>query len=60
MPSGIAFRKDETDLGDALLLALKEIRANGDYEKIYAKWTVSPMAMEHEPGINLATVPQTK
>lgn len=60
MPSGIAFRKDETDLGDALLLALKEIRANGDYEKIYAKWTVLPMAMEHEPGINLATVPQTK
>lgn len=57
MPSGIAFRKDETDLGEAVLAALKEVRASGDYDKIYEKWTVSPMAMEHEPGINLATVP---
>jgi polar amino acid transport system substrate-binding protein len=58
MPSGIAFRKDEADLGNALLLALKEVRASGDYDKIYERWTVSPMAMDHEPGINLATVPQ--
>ncbi|GLU27547.1 ABC transporter substrate-binding protein [Brucella sp. NBRC 12950] len=60
MPSGIAFRKDEGDLGEALLRALNEVRANGDYEKIYAKWTVSPMAMDHEPGINLATIPGAK
>lgn len=56
-PSGIAFRKDETDLGDALLAALKEVRADGSYDKIYADWSVEPMKMDHEPGINLATVP---
>ncbi|WP_273728347.1 ABC transporter substrate-binding protein [Brucella gallinifaecis] len=60
MPSGIAFRKNETDLGEALLAALKEVKASGDYDKIYANWTVSPMAMEHEPGINLATIPAAK
>lgn len=60
MPSGIAFRKNEADLGVALLAALKEVRASGEYDKIYANWTVSPMAMEHEPGINLATIPASK
>lgn len=57
-PSGIAFRKDETDLGEALLAALKEVRADGSYDKIYAAWSVDAMKMDHEPGINLATVPQ--
>jgi polar amino acid transport system substrate-binding protein len=57
-PSGIAFRKDEADLGEALLAALKEVRADGSYEKIYADWSVDAMKMDHEPGINLATVPQ--
>lgn len=57
-PSGIAFRKDETDLGEALLAALKEVRADGTYEKIYSAWSVEPMMMDHEPGINLATVPK--
>lgn len=56
-PSGIAFRKDESDLGEALLAALKEVRADGTYDKIYADWSVEPMKMDHEPGINLATVP---
>lgn len=56
-PSGIAFRKNEEDLGTALLAALKEIRADGAYDKIYATWNVEPMKMEHEPGINLDTVP---
>lgn len=55
-PSGIAFRKDETDLGEALLAALKEVRADGTYEKIYADWSVQPMLMEHEPGINLESI----
>lgn len=57
-PSGIAFRKDEQDLGEALLAALKEVRADGTYEKIYKDWSVEPMMMDHEPGINLATVPK--
>ena len=56
-PSGIAFRKDEADLGEALLAALKEVRADGTYDKIYADWSVDAMKMDHEPGINLATVP---
>ncbi|MBV0893077.1 ABC transporter substrate-binding protein [Paracoccus sp. Z118] len=56
-PSGIAFRKDETDLGQALLAALKEVRADGTYERIYSEWSVQPMMMDHEPGINLETVP---
>ena len=60
MPSGIAFRKNEADLGEALLAALNEVKASGDYDKIYANWTVSPMAMEHDPGINLATIPTSK
>lgn len=57
-PSGIAFRKDEQNLGEALLAALKEVRANGSYEKIYKDWSVDAMMMDHEPGINLATVPK--
>ncbi|MCG7506888.1 ABC transporter substrate-binding protein [Mesorhizobium retamae] len=56
-PSGIAFRKNEEDLGKALLAALKEVRADGTYDKIYSTWSVDPMKMEHEPGINLETVP---
>lgn len=56
-PSGIAFRKNEEDLGKALLAALKEVRADGTYDKIYSSWSVDPMKMEHEPGINLETVP---
>lgn len=57
LPSGIAFRKDEMDLGEALLAALKEIRADGTYDAIYAEWNLLPMRMDHEPGINAATVP---
>lgn len=55
-PSGIAFRKDEEDLGKALLAALKEVRADGTYDRIYAEWNVEAMKMDHEPGINLETV----
>ncbi|MBA4800049.1 MAG: ABC transporter substrate-binding protein [Rhizobiales bacterium] len=56
-PSGIAFRKDEADLGQALLAALKEIKADGSYDKAYADWGVTSMKMDHEFGINLANVP---
>ncbi|WP_102959634.1 ABC transporter substrate-binding protein [Mangrovicella endophytica] len=57
MPSGIAFRKSEEDLGKALLAALKDVRADGTYDKIYSKWNIDAMKMDHEPGINLETVP---
>jgi polar amino acid transport system substrate-binding protein len=35
---GIAFRKDETELREAVNDALKEIKANGEYDQIYEKW----------------------
>jgi polar amino acid transport system substrate-binding protein len=57
-PAGIAFRKDEEGLGKALLAAVKELRADGTYGKIYAAWDVESLKMEHEPGINLETVPK--
>lgn len=56
-PAGIAFRKDEMDFGKALLAAVKEVRADGTYDKIYAAWDVDSLKMDHEPGINLETVP---
>ncbi|MBY6058583.1 ABC transporter substrate-binding protein [Leisingera daeponensis] len=56
-PSGIAFRPDEMDLGEAILEALREIMADGTYEEIYTEWDVTPMMMTHEPGINSETIP---
>lgn len=56
-PSGIAFRRDEPELGEALLEALREVMADGTYDEIYAEWDITPMRMSHEPGINSATVP---
>lgn len=56
-PAGIAFRKDEADFGNALLAAVKEVRADGTYDAIYAAWDVDSLKMDHEPGINLETVP---
>ena len=56
-PSGIAFRRDEMDLGEAILAALAEVMADGTYEAIYTEWDVKPMMMTHEPGINSATIP---
>ena len=56
-PSGIAFRPDEMDLGEAVLAALAEVMAEGTYEAIYTEWDVTPMMMTHEPGINSETTP---
>ena len=56
-PSGIAFRPDEMDLGEAVLAALAEVMADGTYEAIYTEWDVTPMMMTHEPGINSETIP---
>lgn len=35
---GIAFRKDEPELRDAINNALKEIKADGEYSALYKKW----------------------
>lgn len=35
---GLAFKKDKKDLVDELNLALKKIKNNGTYNKIYGKW----------------------
>ena len=53
--SGIAFRKNEADLGQAILAALEEVMADGTYEAIYKKWDVLPMRLEIKPGFNLET-----
>ncbi|AIE59376.1 ABC transporter substrate-binding protein [Bacillus methanolicus] len=37
-PYGIAVRKGEKELLDALNKALKTIKSNGEYDKIYKKW----------------------
>jgi len=44
---GIAFRKDEPELRDAINNALKEIKANGEYAALYKKWF----------GVEPATIP---
>lgn len=53
--SGIVFRKNETDLGEALLAAVEEVMADGTYDAIYTKWDVLPMRLDVKPGINLET-----
>ena len=53
---GILVRK-----GDPLRLefnkAIATLKSNGTYDKIYAAWDVDSLKMDHEPGINLETVP---
>ena len=50
---GIVINKSSTQLGKALLAALKAIQADGTYAKVLAKWKISPLALP-TPGINLA------
>ena len=45
--------KDNMQLAEALLAALKAVQAEGVYSKVMAKWNISPLEIE-EPGINLA------
>jgi polar amino acid transport system substrate-binding protein len=40
-PYGICFKKDQTELRDAVAEALKRLLKNGTYKKILAKWEVS-------------------
>jgi polar amino acid transport system substrate-binding protein len=50
---GIVFNKDDTELQQEWLTALKAVIADGTYEKVLAKWKLSDIALM-EPGINLA------
>lgn len=45
-PYGICFKKDNTELRDAVLAAMKELVKNGTYKKILAKWEVTSCATE--------------
>jgi polar amino acid transport system substrate-binding protein len=45
-PYGIAFSKDNTQLRDALQLALKAIIVDGTYEQILSNWAVSAGALK--------------
>ena len=38
MPDGIAVKKDNQALMDQINKALDELKANGEYDKIYEKW----------------------
>jgi polar amino acid transport system substrate-binding protein len=53
-PIGIVFEKDNTQLRDAYLAALKEIIANGSYDEILAKHDLSSGAYK-DPKINAGT-----
>lgn len=50
---GIATAKDDQQLLDALLTGLKNVQADGTYDKILGEWGVSDVAFK-EPGINIA------
>ena len=50
-PYGMAFKKDNTELRDAVFEAFKRIHKDGTYTKILAKWEVGQSAVP-EPLIN--------
>jgi polar amino acid transport system substrate-binding protein len=50
-PYGICFKKDNTELRDAVFEAFKRIIKDGTYKKILAKWEVNQSAVP-EPTIN--------
>ena len=52
---GIAYLKEKTELGEALLAGLKAIQADGTYDKILKKWNVETMSLP-APGINLGAL----
>ncbi len=52
---GFAVAKDDTQLQNALLAAVKAIIANGKYEAILKTYSVTDNAL-NDPGINLQTV----
>lgn len=50
---GMIFTKQNTQLRDAFLAAMKSIQADGTYANILKKWKVEAIALDN-PGINLA------
>lgn len=52
--NGMVVQKDNMQLANALLAALKAVHAEGVYDKVMAKWKISPLGLK-EPGINLAS-----
>ena len=52
---GIAYLKENTQLGEALLAGLKAIQADGTYDRILKKWNVETMSLP-APGINLGAL----
>jgi polar amino acid transport system substrate-binding protein len=50
-PYGICFKKDNVELRNAVLAAMKELIKNGTYTKILAKWELSRSAVA-EPLVN--------
>jgi len=52
--NGMVVQKDNMQLAEALLAALKAVHAEGVYDKVMAKWSISALALK-EPGINLAS-----
>jgi polar amino acid transport system substrate-binding protein len=50
---GIVTKKDNTQLQQAMLAALKAVIADGTYDKVMKKWKISSLALK-DPGINLA------
>jgi polar amino acid transport system substrate-binding protein len=51
---GIAIAKENKELQDAMLAALKAIHEDGTYDKVLEKWNLTDLALD-EPGFNLAT-----
>jgi polar amino acid transport system substrate-binding protein len=50
---GMIFAKQNAQLRDAFLAAMKAIQADGTYDRILAKWKVESIKLDN-PGINLA------
>lgn len=50
-PYGICFKKDNVELRDAVLAAMKELMKNGTYGKILAKWELTNSGVA-EPLVN--------
>jgi polar amino acid transport system substrate-binding protein len=44
-PYGIAIRKGDSELRDALQSALRAIIADGTYDRILAKWNLKSLAL---------------
>jgi len=52
--NGMVVQKDNMQLAEALLAALKAVHEEGVYDKVMEKWSISALGLK-EPGINLAS-----